>query len=107
MTVALVTGSNQGLGLALVRRLARDLRADDTVYLTARDEARGQAAVAELAADGLSPKFHLLDVTNDHSVQACALHIARERGGIDIVISNAAARITKGETPAAQIDHFL
>jgi NAD(P)-dependent dehydrogenase (short-subunit alcohol dehydrogenase family) len=103
----LVTGSNQGLGLALVRRLAQDLGSDGVVYLTARDEARGLAAVQSLKDEALSPKFHALDVTSDQSVQACALDIAREHGGIDIVVSNAAARITKGQTPAAQIDHFL
>ena len=107
MTVALVTGSNQGLGLALVRKLARDLTDSSTVYLTARDEARGHAAVGTLKSEGLSPKFHVLDVTSAHSVQTCALHIAREHGGIDIVISNAAARITKEQTPAEQIDAFL
>lgn len=35
--VAIVTGANQGLGLALVRGLCRMLGADGIVYLTARD----------------------------------------------------------------------
>jgi carbonyl reductase 1 len=38
--VAVVTGANQGLGLALVRGLCRRLGADGTVYLTARDRGR-------------------------------------------------------------------
>jgi NAD(P)-dependent dehydrogenase (short-subunit alcohol dehydrogenase family) len=50
--VAVVTGANQGLGLALVRGLCRRLGADGIVYLTARD--RGRAA-AGLEAEGLSP----------------------------------------------------
>jgi NAD(P)-dependent dehydrogenase (short-subunit alcohol dehydrogenase family) len=34
--IALVTGANQGLGLALVRALCRTLDTDSTVYLAAR-----------------------------------------------------------------------
>jgi carbonyl reductase 1 len=44
--VAIVTGANQGLGLALVRGLCRRLGADGIVYLTARDLGRGERAVA-------------------------------------------------------------
>ena len=92
---------------ATQRRLARDLGAGGTVYLTARDEARGRAAIEALESENLSPKFHALDVTSDQSVQSCASTIARTHGGVDIVISNAAARITKDASPAAQVDHFL
>ena len=34
---AVVTGANQGLGLAIVRRLARKLGTEANVYLTGRD----------------------------------------------------------------------
>ena len=63
--VALVTGSNQGLGFALVNGLLTEWCAQspqDAVYLTARDPARGQAAVTRLEKLGLSPRFHQLDV---------------------------------------------
>ena len=45
--VAIVTGANQGLGLALVRALCRTLGDDAAVYLTARDADRGRALDAE------------------------------------------------------------
>ena len=39
--VAIVSGANQGLGLALVRGLCRQLGDQAIVYLTARDRQRG------------------------------------------------------------------
>ena len=44
--VAVVTGSNKGIGFAIVKQLCQQF--DGTVYLTSRDEGRGKAAVAEL-----------------------------------------------------------
>ncbi|KAK2093606.1 NADH-cytochrome b5 reductase [Saguinus oedipus] len=58
--VALVTGGNKGIGLAIVRYLCRQFSGD--VVLTARDVAQGQAAVQQLQAEGLSPGFHQLDI---------------------------------------------
>ncbi len=56
---AVVTGANQGLGLALVRGLCRTLGSDGIVYLTARDRKRGVQAVGDLQAEGLSPRLEL------------------------------------------------
>lgn len=104
--VALVTGANQGLGLALVRGLCKQL-GDAIVYLTARNPQRGQQAVAQLESEGLSPRFLELDVTSDDSVAAAAAAIRERHGGIDIVISNAAARITPEGSPADQVGEFV
>ena len=99
--VAVVTGANQGLGLALVRGLCRALGAGGIVYLTARDRARGERAVAELQAEGLSPRLEVLDVRDDASVTGVAQVLAGRHGGVDVVISNAAARISP-QVPAEQ-----
>ena len=84
-TVALVTGSNQGLGLALVECLCRTLGTSAVVYLTARDAERGAQAVQRLRDKDLSPMLHPLDVTDDASVAALAETIRARHGGIDIV----------------------
>jgi carbonyl reductase 1 len=105
--IAIVTGSNQGLGLALVEGLCRKLGPEGTVYLTARDPARGEEARARLAAAGLRPLLHRLDVTSDESVEAFAGFLRAEHGGADIVISNAAARMAKGVPQAAQVRNFI
>ncbi|XP_041978147.1 carbonyl reductase [NADPH] 1-like [Aricia agestis] len=86
--VAIVTGSNKGLGLAIVEGLCR--RFAGVVYLTARNEARGRRAVEELRERGLSPAFHVLDVANRRSVEAFRDHLRAAHGGVDLLVNNAA-----------------
>ncbi|CAG0936393.1 carbonyl reductase 1 [Thermoflexales bacterium] len=105
--VALVSGSNQGLGFALIEALCNNLGPDASVYLTARDPARGAEAVRQLRRRGLSPLFHLLDVIDDASVAALAESIRARHGGVDIVISNAAARISRDRPQAEQVALFV
>lgn len=104
--VMIVTGANTGLGLALVRQLCQS-QPSAIVYLTARDATRGQSAIQQLQQAGLHPAFHLLDVTDDQSVVDFAAHIRQQHGGVDVVISNAAARITREATPADQVANFI
>ncbi|CAG7731560.1 unnamed protein product, partial [Allacma fusca] len=40
--IAIVTGSNKGIGFAIAKELSKKF--DGTVYVTARDEERGKAA---------------------------------------------------------------
>src|SRR5690242_5306037 len=102
--IALVTGATQGLGLALVEGLAARMRPSDRVYLTGRDADRVASQVSRLG--GASAHVHglLLDVADADSVRAAADAIARDHGGIDIVLSNAAARQSPDRTPADEVD---
>ncbi|XP_068621428.1 carbonyl reductase [NADPH] 3-like [Battus philenor] len=86
--VAVVTGSNKGIGFAIVEGLCR--RFEGVVYLTSRDETRGRAAVAELNKRGLKPEYHQLDVVDRSSVARFRDHLKQQHGGIDILINNAA-----------------
>ena len=88
--VGVVTGGNRGLGFALVKSLCQVWGNDGVVYLTARDAAKGRAAVEALNAEGLHPAFSALDITEDESVTALAEHIRATHGGIDVLIQNAA-----------------
>ena len=63
--VAVVTGANQGLGLALVEALCRKCGPNAAVYLTARNRERGEAAVAHIRELGLNPIFYRVDVTDE------------------------------------------
>lgn len=86
--VALVTGANKGVGFAIARALCRLFSGD--VVLTARDEARGRAAVQQLQAEGLSPRFHQLDITDLQSIRALRDFLRREYGGLNVLVNNAA-----------------
>ncbi|RYE89888.1 MAG: SDR family NAD(P)-dependent oxidoreductase, partial [Myxococcales bacterium] len=70
---ALVTGANKGIGRAIARQLATE---GFTVWLGARDAARGQQAVDELRGEGLDVRLLALDVTSDASVAAAARTLA-------------------------------
>lgn len=88
MSIWQVTGSNKGIGYAIVKGLCEQF--DGDVYLTSRNITKGQQAVNQLKALGLNPKFHQLDITNETSVNALRDHIKDTYGGIDILINNAA-----------------
>ncbi|XP_046956047.1 carbonyl reductase [NADPH] 1-like [Lynx rufus] len=85
--VALVTGANKGIGFATVRNLCQQFFGD--VVLTARDEARGRAAVQQLQGEGLSPRFHLLDIDDLQSIRALRDFLRKEYGGLDVLVNNA------------------
>uniref|UniRef100_UPI001485E566 carbonyl reductase [NADPH] 1-like n=1 Tax=Arvicanthis niloticus TaxID=61156 RepID=UPI001485E566 len=85
--VALVTGANKGIGFAITRDLCRKFSGD--VVLTARDEARGRTAVQQLQAEGLSPRFHQLDIDDPQSIRALRDFLLKEYGGLDVMVNNA------------------
>lgn len=80
MTTTLITGANKGLGKETARQL---IAAGHTVYVGARDEARGRAAARELGA-----RFVRLDVTDDASVAAAFAQVEAD-GGLDVLVNNA------------------
>ncbi|XP_063835101.1 carbonyl reductase [NADPH] 3-like [Ostrinia nubilalis] len=85
--VAVVTGSNKGLGFAIVKALCSNW--NGTVYLTSRDQRRGQSACEELKNLGLSPVFHQLDVTDESSIKNFRDYIEENHQQIDILVNNA------------------
>ncbi|XP_057840732.1 (+)-neomenthol dehydrogenase [Cryptomeria japonica] len=87
-TVAVVTGANRGIGLEIVRQLARK---GMTVVLTCRNEKNGLAAMKEVGEAGLdNVRFHILDVQSSQSVSDLAKWLKTIFGGFDILINNAA-----------------
>ncbi len=85
--VAVVTGANRGIGLAIVRLLARQ---GLTAVLTARDAQKGDAAAAALAADGLQVPVVALDVCSDDSVRTAIARVVELFGRVDVLVNNAA-----------------
>ncbi|ADP79379.1 SDR family oxidoreductase [Pseudofrankia inefficax] len=103
-TIALITGANKGIGFETARQLGeRGL----TVLVGARDEGRGEAAVAALTAEGLDARAVRLDVTDEESVKAAAAWVADTFGRLDVLVNNAGILVDAGqpvtETTAAQV----
>jgi NAD(P)-dependent dehydrogenase (short-subunit alcohol dehydrogenase family) len=84
--IALISGANKGIGYETARGLgAKKI----TVLVGARDEARGQAAVAKLKAEGADARFVKLDVSDHETIRRAAERIEKEFGRLDILVNNA------------------
>ncbi|MDQ1218121.1 SDR family NAD(P)-dependent oxidoreductase [Microbacterium arborescens] len=81
--VALVTGGNKGIGIAIVRGLARE---GFTVLLGARSAEVGWAATATVDGD-VRPV--VLDVTNQDQIDGLVAEVADEFGRLDVLVNNA------------------
>ena len=84
--VALVTGSSQGIGLALARALGR---AGARVVLNGRDAAKLEQARASLRDEQIDAFSASFDVTARETTRAAVDEIEREIGPIDILVNNA------------------
>ena len=58
--------------------------------MTARDVTRGLNAISELMKQGLKPKFHQLDVSDDESIARFLDYLKNTYGGLDVLVNNAA-----------------
>jgi len=85
--VAVVTGSAQGLGLAIAKRLS-ELGA--RVALVDINDTKGNEAIQDLARLGLNTVFVPCDITEEKNVQSMVRQVIDKWGRIDVLINNAA-----------------
>lgn len=88
---ALVTGSARRIGRATAINLAREGAHVVLHALNSREEI--EAVAEEIRAFGGSASTALADVTSESDVQRLVGEIERERGGVNILVNNAAIRI--------------
>ncbi len=84
--VALVTGSSQGIGLAIAEGLAN---AGAQVVLNGRDIAKLEAAAQQLRSAGHSVETAAFDVTDEDAATKAVSTIIAKHGKIDILFNNA------------------
>jgi len=84
--VALITGSYQGLGLAIARGLGQ---AGATVVLNGRNEGKLRQSVSQLSREGLEVSGCCFDVSNSPQIRERVLALEREIGQINILVNNA------------------
>uniref|UniRef100_A0A914EDH0 Carbonyl reductase n=1 Tax=Acrobeloides nanus TaxID=290746 RepID=A0A914EDH0_9BILA len=88
-----VTGSNKGIGYAIVKGLSEKI-SNAIIYLLARNSALGESALTKLKSESNGKqisevKFHQLDITNDESSKRFAEYLKSTHGGLDVLVNNA------------------
>ena len=88
--LALVTGSSQGIGLALAQALAS---AGAHVIINGRDRAKCERVAAEFTARGERVTVRAFDVTDHAATQGVIDAIERDIGAIDILVNNTGIQV--------------
>jgi NAD(P)-dependent dehydrogenase (short-subunit alcohol dehydrogenase family) len=95
--IALVTGANKGIGFEVARQLARR---NFRVFIGARDEKAGVAAVQKLNKEGekedydkghsgVAVTFLKIDVSKPDSIRRAAEEFSRSTDRLDVLVNNA------------------
>lgn len=84
--IALVTGGSQGIGEAIVRRLAQD---GAKVGIVARGKEAAAALAADITAGGGTAHWFSADCSNVSDIRRVVSEVVDHFGGLDIVVSNA------------------
>ena len=90
--VAVVTGGNGGIGLALAEGFAG---AGAAVVLSGRDAAKGREALAKLEAAGARACFIETDVLDESACRSLLEQAASRFGGVHVLVNNAGIGIRK------------
>ena len=95
----LITGANKSIGFETARQLGL---LGYRIWLACRDEDRGGAAMARLAAAGTDARLVVMDVTQPATIQKAAQQILNEEGKLDILINNAGISGAQPVAPSEQ-----
>src|SRR5580692_841145 len=84
--VAVITGAGRGIGAAIAAKLAR---LGASVVLCGRTRGPIESTASAISKAGGRAEALVCDVTDLHSVEAVAAHVAETLGGLDILVNNA------------------
>ncbi len=92
-TITLISGANQGIGLAVATRLAKEH--GHHVIIGSRNAEAGAKAAKKLQEEGCTAESVQLDLDSDQSIAAAAKTIETKLGRLDILINNAGILIDR------------
>ena len=90
--VAIVTGGNGGIGLAMAQGLAQ---AGARIAVVGRNPDKLQAAIASLSKEGAEARAYAADVCDEAAVASLFAQVMADFGRLDSLINNAGINIRK------------
>jgi NAD(P)-dependent dehydrogenase (short-subunit alcohol dehydrogenase family) len=91
--IALVTGSNKGIGFETARELASK---GWRVVIGARNPEAGRTAVQKITNEGGRVDFLMLDVADSESIKRAAIEFSNLADHLDVLINNAGVYLDEG-----------
>jgi len=111
--IALITGSNKGIGLEIAKKLGAEKMEDGKTntficILGCRNEELGNNVSKELKEKGMDVDFVKIDLENDETITSAVKYIENTYGHCDVLINNAAVCFNDptlyGKVPHAPFD---
>ena len=93
--IALITGSNRGIGFETAKQLGR---LGFRVVIAARDDASGKQAADAITTEGGSAKFLSLDVSNSESIRKAASEFAAIADRLNVLVNNSGIYPDEGQS---------
>ena len=90
--IALVTGGNGGLGLAMAKGLAQ---AGAGIVVAARDQSKTAQALSEIRALGVPAEGVTVDLTQEAQIKDMVSRAVEMLGRVDILVNNAGTTVRK------------
>ncbi|HEY0944376.1 MAG TPA: SDR family oxidoreductase [Opitutaceae bacterium] len=106
--VILITGASQGIGAAIAKIFAREVRGA-RLALVARTTTKLDAVARACARLGAKAGVFTCDVADETAVAALEAAVAKRFGAVDVLINNAGvfAAASFVETPVAEFDRLV
>jgi NAD(P)-dependent dehydrogenase (short-subunit alcohol dehydrogenase family) len=86
-TIALISGSNQGIGAAAATRLAKEHNYH--VIIGSRNIENGRKLANQLKSEGFSTDAVQIDLQSDDSIAAATTYLTETYGHLDVLVNNA------------------
>jgi len=91
--IALVTGSNKGIGLEIAKKIGAEKTDDENAFLCilgCRNKELGLQAAEQLKSEGMDVDFVRIDLEDVDSIESATKYIKEKYGCCDVLVNNAA-----------------